>query len=189
VQHHDGAVFIPREIVVHGVGTAFEDEGLPSFTRSAGKMACREQLLSIPESKGLAVTEGEGPWFPAIMSDFDISIELPQEMSSKLDPSEIKMVRQLSERPELSRFTDKIRMKFWCRARGFEIPDIYHFPNIDPVAPFEVLSKPVFVAKPSHLADTSYVYVMRNGIDLVTGNVISVEDILAGLSKAFGLRS
>jgi len=166
-----------------------DDAGRAAFTREgddaeAGMAGtCRRQLLELPEARQLEGEEGGGgaAWFPELRPEFDLASEVREGMS----PVDLKMLRQLSTREGLVTFLDKIRLKRWCVEHEVEVPRIYFSSNTSPEIPAELLAMPRFVAKPSHLADASFVYVMRDGVNMINGNVTSAEEIQEGLRTAF----
>eukprot|EP00930_Biecheleria_cincta_P061453 TRINITY_DN47022_c0_g1_i1.p1 TRINITY_DN47022_c0_g1~~TRINITY_DN47022_c0_g1_i1.p1 ORF type:complete len:902 (+),score=150.85 TRINITY_DN47022_c0_g1_i1:31-2736(+) len=95
--------------------------------------------------------------------------------------------REDSENVGLHSFSDKIEFKTRLVSEGIPIPRIYYMSNDSPdvLSVLQSLGNMDFVAKPTHLAATSFVYVMKDGRNLVSGQVTSVEEVAAGLRDSW----
>ena len=107
------------------------------------------------------------------------------KVNVEMTAMDLQMLRRVSTHPSLVVFLDKIQLKAWCLERGIRIPHLYHYSSTSSEVPEGLLSMRSFVAKPAHLADSSYIYVMREGINLINGKRTSAEEIQQGLRTAF----
>jgi len=116
--------------------------------------------------------------------------DLSPAVHSELGLFNLMRLREDSERPGLHDFSDKVRFKRRLQEEGLPLPRLYHLSNSSPDVLQELKRLPTsrFVAKPTHLAATSFVYVMRDEINLVNGRATSLEEIAAGLAEAWSDR-
>ncbi|CAE7559740.1 rnhA [Symbiodinium natans] len=98
--------------------------------------------------------------------------------------------REDSESAGLRRFSDKVLFKSWMMQESIPIAKIHYMSNESPevLAVLQSLPSQSFVAKPTHLAATSYVYVIKDGRNLVNGLSVSHEEIASGLKEAWNDR-
>ena len=85
-----------------------------------------------------------------------------------MDALELKDVRKVSARSGLEKWGDKIKLKRWCRDHGIEIPHIHYMSNDSPEVPDDLLRMDEYVAKPTHLADSSFTAEIEINIPSVT---------------------
>jgi len=115
------------------------------------------------------------------------AFDLSSAVQMGLGLYDLMRLREDSEEEGLHLFSDKIRFKGALQANGIPIPKIYHMCNdcADLLQVLKSLGTTKFVAKPTHLAATSYVFVMRDGINLINGKATSIDEVAAGLTEAF----
>ncbi|CAE7206043.1 rnhA [Symbiodinium sp. CCMP2456] len=122
----------------------------------------------------------------AVMPAFDMA----DGTHSDLGLFDLMRQREDSESPGLRRFSDKVLFKTWMLQEAIPIAEIFHMSNESPdvLAALGSLKTQRFVVKPTHLAATSYVYVMKDGINLVNGQSLSHDEINSGLREAWNER-
>ncbi|CAK9008473.1 unnamed protein product [Durusdinium trenchii] len=123
-------------------------------------------------------------------SDLDPAFDISDGLHDNMGLYDLMRRREDSEEPGLHRFSDKIQFKSWMMKESFPIAKIYHMSSTSPevLTVLHNLSLSRFVAKPTHLAATSYVYAMKNGINIVNGNRVSLHEIEMGLKEAWNDR-
>ncbi|CAE7420798.1 rnhA [Symbiodinium necroappetens] len=159
-----------------------------SVTTIAGCKAERTRLIGLLP-RVVPWPLGEDLWEDlddAVMPAFDIE----DGTHSDLGLFDLMRQREDSESPGLRRFSDKVLFKTWMLQEAIPIAEIFHMSNESPdvLAALGSLKTQRFVAKPTHLAATSYVYVMKDGINLVNGQSLSHEEINSGLREAWNER-
>ncbi|CAE7490716.1 rnhA [Symbiodinium microadriaticum] len=159
-----------------------------SVTTNAGCKAERTRLIGLLP-RVVPWPLGEDLWEDldaAVMPAFD----LEDGTHSDLGLFDLMRQREDSESPGLRRFSDKVLFKTWMLQEAIPIAEIFHMSNESPdvLAALGSLKTQRFVAKPTHLAATSYVYVMKDGINLVNGQSLSHEEINSGLREAWNER-
>ncbi|CAJ1346597.1 unnamed protein product [Effrenium voratum] len=123
---------------------------------------------------------------PDLLPDFDISDGVHAEMGLY----DLMRQREDSEQSGLHRFSDKIQFKTWMLEEGIPIPKIFHLSSESPevLSVLQTIPGQQYVVKPTHLAATSYVYVMKDGKNLVSNQEVAMEEIESGLRQAWNDR-
>lgn len=121
---------------------------------------------------------------PTLTPEFDLSAGVHPGMSL----FDLMRQREDSEREGLHSFSDKMLFKTRLLREGIPVPKIYFMSNTLPNDLEDILSNlgtERFVAKPTHLAATSFVYAMRDGINIVNGQPTSFKEVAEGLAEAW----
>jgi len=135
-------------------------------------VSSKEQLL-----------EPEEPEEALLTPEFDMT----QGVHDDMGLYDLMRQREDSEHPGLRRYSDKVLFKSRLMTETIPVPEIYFMSNdvADVLAVLRGLPSQRFVAKPTHLAATSFVYVMKDGTNLVNGLETSLEEVAAGLQRSF----
>lgn len=122
-------------------------------------------------------------WPAPLTPEFDLSSGVHPEMGLY----DLMRLREDSEAAGLHRYSDKVRFKTRLLQEGVPVPKILYMSNESPQIGhvLQNLGTTRFVAKPTHLAATSFVYVMRDGVNLVNGQTTSLAEVEAGLAEAW----
>jgi len=143
----------------------------------------RSRLLSTERAHSGSAAETL-PAYPAPLTDeFDLSPGVHPGM----DLFDLMRQREDSEAAGLHRYSDKVRFKTRLMREGIPVPKIFHMSNESPdvLELLKGLGTSRFVAKPTHLAATSFVYVMRDGVNLVNGRSTSLDEVEEGLRASW----
>eukprot|EP00929_Paragymnodinium_shiwhaense_P091546 TRINITY_DN51470_c0_g1_i1.p1 TRINITY_DN51470_c0_g1~~TRINITY_DN51470_c0_g1_i1.p1 ORF type:complete len:879 (-),score=92.07 TRINITY_DN51470_c0_g1_i1:152-2788(-) len=173
-----------------------EDFVSPEVVGGPGKMAsCRAARTSVLKAVGAADFPDDPLSIidhPMPLPTLDLGFDLSDGVFPGMGLFDLMRQREDSEREGLRRYSDKVRFKTRCHNElEVPIPKILFMSSRrhpELVQVLQGLGTSRFVAKPTHLAATSYVYVMRDGINLISGQPTSVEAIAAGLNEAWGER-
>eukprot|EP00439_Symbiodinium_sp_Y106_P076536 s828_g15.t1 len=165
-----------------------------AWLRRAGSVAtnagCKEERTRLLGVLPRVAQLGEDLWeddpVDAVMPAFDLADGIHPDLGL----FDLMRQREDSESPGLRRFSDKVLFKRWMLQEAIPIAQIFHMSNESPdvLAALGSLKTKRFVAKPTHLAATSYVYAMKDGINLVNGQSLSHEEINSGLREAWNER-
>ena len=124
------------------------------------------------------------------LASIEPAFDLSAGVHAELSLFDLMRLREDSEEEGLHRFSDKFLFKTELLRQGVPVPEVFHLSR-QPREPAELLlllrelGKTRFVAKPTHLAATSFVYAMRDGINMVSGQPATLEEVAEGLAESF----
>ncbi len=112
--------------------------------------------------------------------EFDISAFWQDGMTWK----EFLSIRNELKRPGLIKHVDKIEQQQLAKEAGLDLPKTYiatreKVPIVDLISDLST-----YVAKPTHLSFSGGLIIVKNGINLVTGKLITPEQVQEHLYKA-----
>ncbi|CAE8735449.1 unnamed protein product [Polarella glacialis] len=130
---------------------------------------------------GLCEAAPEAP--TTLTPEFDLA----DGVHSDIGLFDLMRQREDSEEVGLRRFSDKVTFKTRLVSEGILVPKIHFMSNnlADVYPVLKSLKSKRFVAKPTHLAASSFVYVMKDGINLVSGQPTSRDEVMDGLREAW----
>lgn len=121
---------------------------------------------------------------PDLKEEFDISSYWQGGMSWW----EFLVIRNKLEREALVKYVDKIQQQEMAREAGLQVPNTYvvtHEPTpiVDIVSPLSS-----YVAKMTHLSFSQELMIVKNGVNMLTGEPITPEEVEKRLFKALEMK-
>eukprot|EP00927_Polykrikos_kofoidii_P070789 TRINITY_DN67173_c0_g1_i1.p1 TRINITY_DN67173_c0_g1~~TRINITY_DN67173_c0_g1_i1.p1 ORF type:complete len:914 (-),score=104.65 TRINITY_DN67173_c0_g1_i1:195-2936(-) len=145
----------------------------------------QEETLTSPSQASAAAGVMQAPLRhpPLLSPEFDLS----PGIHADLGLFDLMRLREDSEREGLRRYSDKVLFKTRLLREGMPVPRILFMSGRqrhDLLDVLRGLGTKRFVAKPTHLAASSFVFAMRDGVNLVSGQPASLQEIAAGLEQS-----